>query len=114
MAGPRSTTSIKDCFACCFGTKTSASNPPPYEDISQFSSVDLKKPKPQPIPQWNWTTAQCRAWFSIICEEWFGYSNEQAQVLAEKFDGYGPMLFMWGQQDYVDFLGDSKGKGFMR
>lgn len=97
--------------------------PPPYEDTSYPSAANDSnlpasgtilgwfKRKKHPVPQWNWTTTQCREWLITICVEFFEMELGESQDLARNFDGYGPTIFVMTRQDWEHLLGRARGLG---
>jgi hypothetical protein len=72
------------------------SNLPPYSEVSKTDPTSLERFKriASQIPQWTWCTNECRTWLKAVCIVYFNFSPEKADATAQKFEGFGPTIYM--------------------
>jgi hypothetical protein len=79
---------------------TSASNnkelPPPYDNELQPSGI-----KGSDVPQWRWSNKQCREWIAAVLVQYGNLEQEEADIQAKKFEGFGPGLFYYNSAKWV-------------
>jgi hypothetical protein len=88
------------------------SNLPPYSEVSKTDPTSLERFKriASQIPQWTWCTNECRTWLKAVCIVYFNFSPEKADATAQKFEGFGPTIYMKTRESWIEFLGEN-GRG---
>jgi hypothetical protein len=94
------------------------SAPPPYDEPSTLFADDKssinrrgRKIRASDIPQWKWSTEQCRQWLTAFLIERFSCSPADAAQTAEKFDGFGPNIYLTREQGWKNLIGVVQGAG---
>ena len=59
-------------------------------------------------PQWKWTNMQCREWIAAVVIWYCGYDEEKAWRIANKFEGFGPTLFLHQVKWWKSAIGNSE------
>lgn len=96
--------------------------PPPYQDSTQ-EKTDVPKItahlqpvqsagsiKHTDVPQWRWSTNQCREWLSSVYTGVFNLPREEAMLLANKFEGSGPVMYITSREEWMEILGYQRGR----
>jgi hypothetical protein len=87
-------------------TTENTSPPPPYSTSQNPTNTSpIQSIKATDVPQWLWSNAQCRAWIATVCEDLLGYSDENAEMIASNFAGFGPRLFSMEIEHWHSLLG---------
>ena len=84
---------------------------PCYEEISKRDPAPENfKRIASKVPQWKWSTNECRRWLRAACVVYFNFSLEEAEASAEKFEGFGATLYLKTQASWIEILGEN-GRG---
>ncbi|CZR53344.1 uncharacterized protein PAC_03222 [Phialocephala subalpina] len=107
----------------CEYTPLSTSPPPYQEDKKEKADISEETASPPPappqrnfaithtdVPQWRWSTNQCRKWLESVYTEIFNLPGEEALFLAIKFEGSGPMIYITSREEWVELLGYQRGR----
>ncbi|KAH6677284.1 hypothetical protein B0J14DRAFT_560075 [Halenospora varia] len=92
---------------------TDTSQPPPCQPCTYQAAVTQGKqnqepkrpPEPSPsikvtdVPQWEWSTAQCREWFHEFLTQKLSYTPEDAIITAARLEGWGPSIYTRTMRD---------------
>jgi hypothetical protein len=81
--------------------EASKTNPPSPENLKRIASK---------VPQWKWSTKECRDWLRAVCVVYFNFSLQEAEASAMKFEGFGATLYMKSVDSCVRLLGEN-GRG---
>lgn len=76
--------------------------PPPYDEELQPSKI-----KGSDVPQWRWSNKQCREWIAAVLVEYGNLEQEEADLQAQKFEGFGPNLFYHTSAKWVEWFGQN-------
>jgi len=61
------------------------------------------------IPNWRWSTHECRAWIKDVCAIYLGMTDAAGEAVAQHFDGFGPTLYMKHKEWWTRNLGEDCG-----
>ena len=81
--------------------EASKTNPPSPENLKRIASK---------VPQWKWSTKECRDWLRAVCVVYFNFSLQEAEASAMKFEGFGATLYMKIRDSWMGLLGEN-GRG---
>jgi hypothetical protein len=91
-----------------------STSPPPYNKASpdaKLESFGYPSIKATDVPQWKWNTSQCRAWLMAVLIKYLKFTPSEAYEAAQKFQGYGPNIYITKQYRWKEILGDDNGMG---
>ncbi|KAH9208197.1 hypothetical protein DL95DRAFT_415023 [Leptodontidium sp. 2 PMI_412] len=67
--------------------------PDPNQEPPQYSEFSRLGIKAGDVPQWLWSTAQCRAWLTTVGVTLFNMSIDQAERRANIFEGSDAFIY---------------------
>lgn len=63
------------------------------------------------IPQWRWSNIECRAWLIAVCTTYLSWSMDDALAAAQKFNGFGPDIYLMRIANWEELLGVGNARG---
>jgi hypothetical protein len=103
---------LHECLPILRDMKSSANHPPPPPTYTATQTALLQRVpnytttiKAANVPQWAWTNAQCKEWLFAVCYDTLGLTGEEAKVISDKFDGFGPVLYCMDYKEWYKLLG---------
>lgn len=97
--------------------QVSRDSPPPYQKLKngkKQSNNPASSPKTilaTDVPQWLWSNLQCRQWLLAVLVTYMNIEPTAAATSADRFEGYGPNIYIRDLQAWNDLLGDHNGAG---
>ncbi|KAL2075003.1 hypothetical protein VTL71DRAFT_8783 [Oculimacula yallundae] len=61
------------------------------------------------VPQWEWSNRQCREWLRAVFEAKYHWDKDTAFLSAERWEGFGPRLYLMTCREWESFLGHERG-----
>jgi hypothetical protein len=80
---------------------------PSYDEASKTPQApkELKRIASK-IPQWKWSTLECREWLRAVHVVYFNFGLDEAAAGANKFEGCGSSLYMKSIIGWLNLFGE--------